>query len=706
MPMNNSSWGTELINGETRAHCPLSATAQGIDGRATRGHVNDYWVMYGSTSTDPFITNGWVEHTWGDCTADYMGTNQYNWNNSDGSTTFYNYPDGSPLYDYTGQEASGHKDGCHGFRQFIESRGYTVVSNYNQYIYGYGGNTLGFTYDQYKAEIDAGRPVIIQVQGHSMVGYGYDNASSTIYIHDTWDYSNHTMTWGGTYSGMQHYGVAVFELEPSIDPPDAPTLISPANGATDQSTSLDFSWSDPGDADSYGLQVDDDGDFSSPFYENTGLTSTSQLVTGLNTSTLYYWRVNAENAGGTGSWSTAWSFTTAAVATDPDIDIQPDTLTFDIDEAITSKCYTIYNIGDVTLTVNSITDDKDWLTVDESVPFSVTAGSDQDMCVTVTWSLVTELSDTATITVLSNDPDESSYEVYVIANKNLLPPNAPTLLGPGHETTCHPTSITFSWNDPGYADSYYLQVDDDMDFTSPFHENSNILTTSHSVSGLDNGTIYHWRVSATNEAGTSPWSSTWHFTTISEMSIAPTLSSPPNGSVNQSDPVLLIWNITLGAESYRVQIDDNSDFNSPDVDEEELSINSFEFSGLNNGTKYYWRVKAINDCDAESAWSEAWNFTGPPTYLSDISDNEYALGQNYPNPCNRTTSIDFTIPVSANVIFEILDIDGRVISVHENYYEAGLNTLTLDFNNPLRKGVYFYRMKVADFVQTKVLLIE
>ena len=706
MPMNNSSWGTEIINGENRAHCPLSATSEGIDGRATRGHVEDYWVQVDHAGPDPFITNGWTEHTQGDCTSDFMGTNQSNWNNSDGGTLFFYYPSGSPLYDYTGSEVSDNqKDGCHGFRQFIESRGYTVISNYDQLIYGYGGNTLGFTYDQYKAEIDAGRPVIIQVEGHSMVGYGYDNASSTIYIHNTWDYSSHTMTWGGYYEGMLHYAVAVFELE-ACDPPDAPTLVSPADGATDQSTSLILSWNDPGSTDSFNLQVDDDFDFSSPYYDQSDLTSTSQSVTGLNTSTLYYWRVNAENGGGTSSWSATWSFTTAAVATDPDIDIRPDTLTFGNEEAVSSKCDTISNTGDALLTIYSINSNKDWLTIDESVPFSIAAGDEQEMCVTVDWYTVSGLSDTATITILSDDPDESSYEVYVIANKNLLPPDAPTLSGPSHETTCHPTSITFSWNDPGNADSYYLQVDDDMDFSSPFHDNSTIITTSHSVPGLASGTTYHWRVSATNTAGTSDWSSIWHFTTIAEMSSTPALSSPPSGSVNQSDPVLLIWNITSGADSYRIQIDDNGDFNNPVVDEDELNNNSFEFSGLNDGTTYYWRIKAFNDCDAESVWSEIWSFTGTPTYLSDITDNEYMLSQNYPNPFDHSTSIDFIIPASANVIFEVLDIDGRVISTYENYYEAGQNTFTLDFNDPLRKGVYFYRMKAADFVQTKVLIIE
>lgn len=238
-PMNNSTWGGDTINGEYRKMCPISATRNGLDGRTTNGHVDDYWIKYGSTTTDPWITNGWTEHTWEDCTGDYMGTNQSSFSNSDGSTTFYYFSNGQPLYNYNAD--SGKKDGCYGLRKFFESRDYTVTSNYSQWIHGYNGNTQGFTFNQFKNEIDNGRPVMIQVTGHSMVGYGYDDATQTVYIRDTWDYNSHTMTWGGTYSGMTHYMVTVFVLAdaPYID------ITSPDGGESwAQGSSQTITWSD------------------------------------------------------------------------------------------------------------------------------------------------------------------------------------------------------------------------------------------------------------------------------------------------------------------------------------------------------------------------------------------------------------------------------------------------------------------------------
>lgn len=204
VPLTNSIWG----DGE----CPLSATHKGFDNLKSYGHVDDYWVEYGSYTQDPYITNGWSEHEHTSCTGDYMGTNQYKYGNTDGGTTFYNHSNGSKLYDY--EAPDGHLDGGHGLKRFIESRGYKVSTVYNQLIMGYDGLTNGFTFEEFKEQIDKGNPVLVHVTGHTMLSYGYNK--DEIYIHDTWDHQAHTMKWGDKYpygnSSLQHYGVTVIEL--------------------------------------------------------------------------------------------------------------------------------------------------------------------------------------------------------------------------------------------------------------------------------------------------------------------------------------------------------------------------------------------------------------------------------------------------------------------------------------------------------------
>ena len=219
-PQNNSAWGKTLWPSGWVSECPLSATHKGIDGLEENGHIDDYWIDCLCLSPDPYTAENRTEHQHDDCAADFMGTSQYSFDNGDGITTFYFRTDGGPLNDYTECEPN-ERDGTHGLRLFAESCGYEVVQNYSQYIDGKGSNpNLGFTFDDYRSEIDAGRPVMIQVEGHSMIGYGYNTDRQIVYIHDTWDHYDHEMVWGDSYQGLDHYGVTVIQLQslPMITP--------------------------------------------------------------------------------------------------------------------------------------------------------------------------------------------------------------------------------------------------------------------------------------------------------------------------------------------------------------------------------------------------------------------------------------------------------------------------------------------------------
>ena len=224
------------INSPISGACSIIATQNGFDGRSTPGHVDDYYISYNSTGPDPWESGG-TEHTLGDCTADYMGTNQWKWDydsngskdsNTDGATTYFSYNSNSKLYDYIPPSSQGtpQTEACHGMRLFAESRGYTVLTNYTQKVDSlYAG---AFSFSNFKTEIDAGYPVMIHVTGHTMVGVGYDDSTTpgTVYLHDTWDNLVHTMPWGGSYSGMNLEAVTVIHLQPVL-PGQVQTLLGP-----------------------------------------------------------------------------------------------------------------------------------------------------------------------------------------------------------------------------------------------------------------------------------------------------------------------------------------------------------------------------------------------------------------------------------------------------------------------------------------------
>ncbi|PIU54559.1 MAG: hypothetical protein COS90_00210, partial [Deltaproteobacteria bacterium CG07_land_8_20_14_0_80_60_11] len=152
--------------------------------------------------------------------ADFMGTNQDLAGNSNGSTTLYYWTNGAP---FTAKDAFDTvdqfnnpiwpMDGMYGIDEYLHYAGYGSAditqdtSFYTQLIDTQA--SLGFTFANYKDEIDAGRVVMIQVEGHSMFGYGYTTDGEIIFD-DTWGHHNLEMTWGGSYGSMDQWGVTCF----------------------------------------------------------------------------------------------------------------------------------------------------------------------------------------------------------------------------------------------------------------------------------------------------------------------------------------------------------------------------------------------------------------------------------------------------------------------------------------------------------------
>lgn len=94
------------------------------------------------------------------------------------------------------------------------------------------------------------------------------------------------------------------------EPPPAPVLASPLNGAIDLALSPMLSWNAVRGAVMYRLQISADSGFSTVVFEDSVTIAACRRVGSLLHGTKYFWRVNASNSAGTGKWSHTWSFTT------------------------------------------------------------------------------------------------------------------------------------------------------------------------------------------------------------------------------------------------------------------------------------------------------------------------------------------------------------------------------------------------------------
>lgn len=89
----------------------------------------------------------------------------------------------------------------------------------------------------------------------------------------------------------------------------------------------------------------------------------------------------------------------------------------------------------------------------------------------------------------------------------------------------------------------------------------------------------------------------------------------------------------------------------------------------------------------------------------------YHLYQNYPNPFNPSTTIRFSIPSGLetlhNVSLRIYDILGNEVAVlvDNEWKEAGDYNCKLEIGNyELTSGVYFYQLRVGNYIETKKMM--
>ncbi len=115
---------------------------------------------------------------------------------------------------------------------------------------------------------------------------------------------------------------------------------------------------------------------------------------------------------------------------------------------------------------------------------------------------------------------------------------------------------------------------------------------------------------------------------------------------------------------------------------------SYKFSDTKLTTgKYQYRLKQV-----DFNGNHEYHALGSPSEVLIGTPKAADLFQNYPNPSNPTSKVDFQIPFSAKVTLKVYDITGKeVASLVDKELDGGF--YTADFNGAnLSSGVYFYRL--------------
>lgn len=95
--------------------------------------------------------------------------------------------------------------------------------------------------------------------------------------------------------------------------------------------------------------------------------------------------------------------------------------------------------------------------------------------------------------------------------------------------------------------------------------------------------------------------------------------------------------------------------------------------------------------------------------INGISENEspfkFELDQNYPNPFNASSIINYQLAVNSFVTLRIYDVLGKeLMTLVNEKQDAGKHQISFDASK-LPSGVYFYKIEMGDFSDTKKMLL-
>jgi len=128
---------------------------------------------------------------------------------------------------------------------------------------------------------------------------------------------------------------------------------------------------------------------------------------------------------------------------------------------------------------------------------------------------------------------------------------------------------------------------------------------------------------------------------------------------------------------------------------------------------YQFVILEVNGASCEFGLDDIyWSGGGEVLKISNsnsISDR-FLLNDNYPNPFNPLTTINYNIPVDGFVNITIYDMMGRVVKTLVNISQtAGFKSVqwnaTNDRNDPVSTGLYLYTIQAGNFRQTKKMVL-
>lgn len=247
------------------------------------------------------------------------------------------------------------------------------------------------------------------------------------------------------------------------------------------------------------------------------------------------------------------------------------------------------------------------------------------------------------------------------------------------------------------------------------------------LDSAENG-FNNWTTSNTWAVTTSQYHSPTHSFTdspsgnyLGNANNSMTLNFPLNTS---GTPVVFLsfWHryyTEAGYDYCRVEVSSNNGTNWSEVTSyngnmqtwtyQSFNITSFTNSSAN--VRIRFRLTSDGSLNYDGWYVDDIKITGYqsiPTGIGNnwnVTPNKFALEQNFPNPFNPATQINYSVAKEGLVRITIIDLLGREVKTLVNEVKAP-GYYAVDFNGTnLSSGMYFYRMESGNFIDTKKMTL-
>lgn len=193
--------------------------------------------------------------------------------------------------------------------------------------------------------------------------------------------------------------------------------------------------------------------------------------------------------------------------------------------------------------------------------------------------------------------------------------------------------------------------------------------------------------------------------------------SAPQGLVavpgKKGGEVLLYWlpNNERDLAGYKIYYSsDSTGFNGVEANEGPSpipvsTIDTFKVTGLTGGKIYRFAISALDLSTNESKLSAAAKAVVTGINVTGEVPKEFSLAQNFPNPFNPSTTLQYSLPIRSFVRLEVFNILGeRVATLVSGEMPAGVHEVNFDASG-LSSGIYFYRFTTKSYSATMKMIL-